>query len=83
MSWTFLNETKPKARKEHFCILCDRKIVVGETHVARRGIDDEGPLTIRLHSLCEAETKDWDQDDWDANNPWEFAHYMDRKATGV
>lgn len=79
MSWTFLNETKPKARKEYFCILCDCKIEVGETHIARRGVGDDGPLTARMHLACELETKNWDQGDWEVNDPGEFAHHMNQK----
>jgi hypothetical protein len=80
MSWTFLSESTPKARKDHSCILCDQAIPTGATHVARRGIDHDGPVTIRMHTECEAETKGWDDGDWESNDPGEFAAYMKRKS---
>lgn len=79
MSWTHASDTKPRARKEHDCDLCGQPIVVGETHIARRGFD-EGPLTIRMHIACEVETKDWDQGDWEGRDEGEFNQYMKKLA---
>lgn len=67
--WTFLNDTKPKARKEYRCMLCDHMILKGEKHVARRGIEDDGPITVRMHTACEKLTRDWTQDDWECHEP--------------
>lgn len=65
MSWTHFSDTTPRARKRYRCVLCNEFIEVGETHVARRGTDEEGPLTCRMHTECEAATQDWSWDDWD------------------
>ncbi len=52
MSWTHLSDTNPKARKDHFCELCERIILKGTVHVARRGIGDGGALHNKnAHSL--------------------------------
>ena len=72
MSWTFLSDTTPIGRKTHWCILCDGMIQMGVRHVARRGISDGVPVTIRLHTECEAATKGWTTDDWEYNEPSEF-----------
>lgn len=72
MSWTHLSDTEPEARKEYRCILCDKMILKGETHVARRGICDDGPCTSRMHTACELQTRDWDEWDWETYEPADF-----------
>jgi hypothetical protein len=69
MSWTHLEDTKPKARKNYWCDICAEKINVGEAHVARRGIGDVGPMTSRMHIECEEMTKKWDLMEWEGHFP--------------
>ena len=65
MSWQHLRDETPAARKPHRCFLCGAEIRVGERHVKRAGISDGGLDTFRMHAACEAETKDWDETDWE------------------
>jgi hypothetical protein len=65
LSWYHIEDTTPRARKPHLCLLCGETILEGERHVARRGIDRDGPLTMRMHTECEALTKNWDAFDWE------------------
>src|SRR3990167_4234962 len=66
MSWHCFGDTRPKARKEHRCDLCGLDISTGTTYVARRGLADQGPITMHLHTACEALTHDWDEGDWES-----------------
>lgn len=72
MSWTHLSDTKPKARKDYRCLLCELPIPKGTVHVARRGIDDSGLCTTRMHTACELVSKDWGIEEWENQDPYEF-----------
>jgi hypothetical protein len=69
MSWTFLGESKPVARRNYRCFICDTRILKGEKHVARRGVGDDGPTTKRFHLECEKLSSSWSQDDWECHWP--------------
>jgi len=83
MSWTHLNDTKPKARKRYRCVLCDHFIAKGEIHVARRGIGDDGPCTARMHTLCESLTHDWDYTDWECYEPGAFRQEVEEHLAEI
>ncbi len=53
MGWAHLSDTFPKARKRYRCVGCWEFIEIGEKHLARRAIDDDGPCTCRWHPECE------------------------------
>lgn len=72
MSWTHLEDTRPKARKRHCCDLCGYAIPVGMVHVARRGIGDDGPCTVRMHEICEELSREWDEWGWENQDVGEF-----------
>ena len=72
MSWTFLSDTAPKARKDYMCELCCRGIKKGTVHAARRGIGDDGPCTFRMHTACKGMTHAWTNEDWEYSDPHEF-----------
>jgi len=72
MCWKFLNDTTPKARKEHRCELCGLPISVGQEHVARRGVFEGEAVTQRMHTDCEAVTHGWREDDWENRDEHEF-----------
>lgn len=76
MSWTHLSDTQPKARKRHWCCLCEHAIDIGTVHVARRGIGDDGPLTMRMHTACESVAHDWSQLDWECHDASEFREVL-------
>ena len=69
MSWTFISETRPKARKNHNCHFCGLPIRSGTKHIARTGVGDGGFETIKMHSSCVLITQDWDFMDWDCFVP--------------
>ena len=52
MSYTLLSQTEPKARKEHRCIWCGEKILVGEQHTHERSIYDGNFQNHRWHGEC-------------------------------
>lgn len=83
MSWHFLGDTTPRAKKRYRCTLCERAIEIGEVHVARRGIGDDIPMTARMHTRCEALTKElaWDDADWECYDPATFRDMIDEKGT--
>ena len=72
MSWTHLEDTTPKARKEHRCYLCELPIRKGTIHVARSGVGDNGIEKFRMHAECEKITKPWIEQDWENHDAWDF-----------
>lgn len=72
MSWTHLSDTTPKARKDYRCYLCGLPIPKGTVHDARRGIDDDGALTCRMHLDCVKLTAGWREDEWECHDEQEF-----------
>lgn len=74
-----LSDTTPKARRNYLCYLCGRMILKGEVHVARRGIDIDGPYTCRMHPGCEQETKTWTEFDWEIHDCVDFREELERK----
>lgn len=80
MSWTHLSDTQPRARKTYPCRVCLENIEVGEKHVARRGVGDEGPVTIRFHDECERITKSWDLMTWETHCPGDCTRQEVREA---
>ena len=89
MSWTHLEDTNPKARKEHQCYLCERPIPRGTIHVARTGVNDDGICTFRMHTECEKITKPWSWEEWEYHDSCEFrlelikVHETDTQGGGI
>jgi len=83
MSWTHIEDTTPKARKEHRCILCELPIEKGVVHVARFGVDDDGKVKVRMHIECEKATEGWSYEDWEVNDAYEFRHNLPTLTTLV
>lgn len=52
MSWTWIRDSSPRARKAQSCCICSELIPVGERHIARSGFGDDGPETVRMHNEC-------------------------------
>ena len=69
MSWVYLSDSQPKARKRYRCCLCNYHIEMGEKHTARRGIGDDGPVTFRMHDECIEQTEDWTDEEWEYTLP--------------
>lgn len=63
--WQHIEDTTPVARKDYRCELCGTTISKGTKYVMRFGFDDEGPVRFRMHAECKAQTKDWDETDWE------------------
>lgn len=74
MSWMHVEDTKPKARKRHVCLLCGFGIEVGEVYVRRFGFGDEGPCSFEMHVRCERLTAEWrwEDADWEDHDVGEF-----------
>lgn len=64
MSWTHIRDADVRGRKQYRCWLCGLRIRKGALHRVRFGYD-EGPVTMRMHGVCEAATHDWDEDSWE------------------
>lgn len=54
MSWTWLGETFPVARKPHQCVWCGELIQVGEKHQRYVGTMDGEFQSSRCHMECRA-----------------------------
>jgi hypothetical protein len=52
MSFTFLSETKHRARKIHLCIWCNDKIIVGEFYLSQSGIYEGDFQHSKYHLEC-------------------------------
>jgi hypothetical protein len=87
MSWLHLEDSTPKARKSHLCHLCNLPIAIGEVHVKRSGVGDNGMESIRMHEVCEKVTHGWDEDSWEYSEPCDFreelADYLKRQGIGA
>jgi len=81
--YTYVSETQPVARKTHQCGLCELDIAKGEKHVARVGTGNGSIYTFRMHVACEALTQDWDEFEWEANDPALFRQALDEKRGGA
>lgn len=68
MSWTHFRDTTHKARKRHWCLVCNEAIEVGEVYAARTGVEDV-VYTFRMHLECKELSSDWDQEDWECHSP--------------
>lgn len=64
MTWVHIADVERKARTEYRCDLCGQRIRRRAKHIVRTGFDD-GPVTMRMHAVCEAATRDWDLMDWE------------------
>jgi len=77
MSWAFVRESTPKARKAHTCDLCFLPIPQGQVHVARVG-SDCGLFTFRMHLECERVTRGWESEDWESKTDgYEFRQELE------
>jgi hypothetical protein len=78
MSWQHLRDSRPTARKEHRCYLCELPIAIGEKHVQRVGVSFGQFDHFRMHEQCEAATQSWDQHDWECSSGCgaEFREYL-------
>ena len=72
-----LSNSTPKARKQHQCYLCAKPIEVGSTYVRSSGTYDGNFWTIAMHVACEAQTKDWDETDWETFSPGDLQQWND------
>jgi len=72
MSWNYIKQETPKAKKVHKCYLCGEDIKIGELHIARTGSFEGKILTNRMHFECEKVTEDWGIEDWECHEPCEF-----------
>lgn len=80
MSWQHVSDAKTVARKPHECGLCGLPIEAGSTYINRRGFDDDGPVSFRMHAECEAVTQSWELQDWETGwDPIDFRFEMERK----
>jgi len=72
MNWRHHEDKLVRGRKPYRCALCGRRIRQGAQHVRRTGFDDDGPVTFRMHRVCESKTLGWDENDWECFEPGEF-----------
>ncbi|NQZ48375.1 MAG: hypothetical protein HRT63_12735 [Erythrobacter sp.] len=72
MAYTPLTESMPKARKVHICDTCGLEIKKGEIHHRFDGIYDGEFHTSREHIKCHEITKNWEEWEFEDNDPSEF-----------
>jgi hypothetical protein len=56
---TFLDLSRPKARKRHRCVWCGEWIEVGETHVRAVGVYYGDFQSDRFHDECDKASRDF------------------------
>lgn len=78
MSWIYIEDKSPQARKPHTCFLCEYDISAGSKYIRRTGTSDGSLLTFAMHLECEDLTKDWDEDDWLYHEPCQFRADIDK-----
>ena len=66
MSWTYISESKPTAKKQYNCFLCGESIFKGEKHLSRTGADNGKIYSFRTHFECNDETLGWNRMDWES-----------------
>ena len=71
MSYTLLAEAFPVARKEHRCIWCGQKILIGEKYCDRRGAFDGSIQRDRFHLECEKSSSEYFRSGEDEFDPYE------------
>lgn len=69
MSWTHVEDTTPKARKDYRCLICDEIIPIGEKHTKRMGFTEDGPDSFRMHLECDEMASSWSSDEWECHGP--------------
>lgn len=79
-SWRHLNDTEPRARRDHPCYLCGLPIQKGERYVCRRGVSDRELVTCRMHRECQRLSRDWDEWDWLYHEPAEFREWLELRT---
>jgi len=72
VSYQFIKDTTPTARKDHYCGLCGLMILKGEKHVKRVGVGEGGFGDFRMHTECEVVTHTWSYDCWESLDEYEF-----------
>ena len=68
-----------KARTEHKCDLCGRRIRRGATYVLRECVDGPVHWRFRMHLVCKAATAKWtlyDWEDWHSGDDWGFRQHV-------
>jgi len=58
MSYQLLSESKPKARKEHRCVWCYQKIIIGETYRREKSVYDGEIQNFAWHLECDEACKE-------------------------
>lgn len=67
-----------RARKQHRCDLCGRRIRKGATYYLREGVEGREHWRLKMHAVCRDATLDWDLDQWEVWTPGnapEFQRY--------
>ena len=65
-----------KARHQHRCGLCGLRIRRGATYVLREGADGPAHWRLKMHPVCKAATRDWDDWDWEGIDcPHDFRRF--------
>jgi hypothetical protein len=75
-----------KARTQHECDLCGRRIRKGATYILREGADGGKHWRFRMHPVCKAATKDWtmyDWEEWQPGDDWGFRQHVLELTPGV
>lgn len=82
--WTHFNDTRPKARKQYICSLCELPIPAETIHVARRGESEGEVATHRMHLDCEQMTQDnhWREEHWEQRDAHEFRQELEAWKKG-
>lgn len=68
MSYTLLEEKIRTAKKQHKCIWCGQKIIIGDLYLDERSVYDNHLQVHRWHVECNEDAKEQNRNDFE----WEF-----------
>ena len=71
MSYALLSATTPKARKEHRCIWCGQKILIGETYRHERSVYDGDMQNHKWHLECDKASAEYFAENGEEFDPYD------------
>ena len=72
-----LSSSTHKSRKMRPCFLCGKQIETGAVYVRSSGVNYGTFWSMAMHVACEAQTKGWDETDWETFSPGDLQQCND------
>lgn len=70
MSWDCVSDKTVVTKKSHRCTICGEKIPIGTKTALRKGVCEDGWVSMYMHEECEEfSSTTFEYDDWDSCFP--------------